>query len=120
MSDGPESLKGLKEILKLYSPADQPGAAQQIAALRAMQCRPVVRRVGRDAWRGFVKGTEVTLTLDERLFVGSSAYLFGAVLSCFLAHYASVNHFTQLALRRDGREGLWKTWPPMAGDLAVL
>lgn len=120
LSDNPESLKALKEILTLYGGYDEAGAAQQIAGLREMQCRKVVRRVGRDAWRGFVKGTEVTLTIDQRLFVGSSAYLFAAVLSCFLAHFASVNYFTQLAVRRVGREGLWKTWPPMAGDLAVL
>ncbi|HWS85715.1 MAG TPA: type VI secretion system baseplate subunit TssF [Pyrinomonadaceae bacterium] len=120
LSEGADSLPALREILKLYSPVDSPSAQQQIAGLRSMECRPVVRRVGRDAWRGFCRGTEITLEFDEDLYVGSGAFLLGAVLERFFALYASINSFTQLRIKSRQREGVWKQWPPTVGEKIAL
>lgn len=117
---GEESLRALHEILSLYSVADAPSQRQQIEGIRGMSRRDVVRRLGGVAWKGFCRGTEVTLTFDETLYVGSSAFLLSAVLSRFLALQASTNSFTQLVTRRLGREGEWKRWPLMAGAKPVL
>ena len=84
--------------------------------LRELHCRQVMRRLGPEAWRGL----EVTLALDERAYVGGSAFLFAAVLRHFLALYASVNSFTQVVLKSQQREGVWKRWPPLAGVQTVL
>ena len=43
----------------------------------------------------------------------------GAVLDRFLARYASMNSFTQLALASQTR-GTVKTWPPRIGSRSVL
>jgi type VI secretion system protein ImpG len=80
----------------------------------------VARQVGSwdgtgDGWRGFCRGLEVTLTFDESLYVGSSAFLFASVLNRFLGLYAPTNSFTQLRIRSLQREGEWKRWPPMVG-----
>lgn len=126
LSGGPESLDALREILTLYSFHDLADAFrrsdihQQIAGLREMECRRVVRRVGEDAWRGFCRGMEITLTVDESLFLGSGAFLLASVLNAFFPLYASVNTFTQLVLRSRQREETWKTWPPAAGEQIVL
>lgn len=120
LSAGEDSLKALKEILRLYSPSDAPSIQQQISGVAAMAERKVTRRFGADAWRGFCRGTEVTLTFDESLYVGGSALLFAAVLNQFLALFASANSFTQLAVRSLQQEGVWKRWPPMAGGRIVL
>jgi type VI secretion system protein ImpG len=124
----PDSLPALREILKLYSSSDQPATEQQVAGLVGMECRKVVRRVGEDAWRGFCRGTQVTLEFDEDNYVGCSIFLLGTVLSRFLALYASVNSFTQLRIRKRKREGVWeerreggwKEWPPTAGERIAL
>ncbi len=111
-----ESVKALREILRLYCGSEAASVHHQIGGIRAMEVRQVVRLLGRSAWRGFCKGHEITLTLDEGRFVGGSAFLLGAVLNHFFALYASTNSFSQLVLRRHEREGEWKRWPPIAGE----
>lgn len=70
--------------------------------------------------RGFCRGREVTLTVNEREFVGSSPILFGAVLSSFFSLYAHYSSFTELVLKSTSREEVWRRWPPMAGGKALL
>lgn len=126
LSGGSESLDALREILRLYSFHDLTDAYrrsdihQQIAGLREMDCRRVVRRVGDEAWRGFCRGMEISLTVDESLYVGGGAFLLASVLNRFFPLYASINTFTQLALRSRQREGVWKRWPPAVGERIVL
>lgn len=120
ITSGAESLKALREILGLYCFSDAPSQRQQITGLQAMTHRSIVRRLGHDGWKGFCRGTEVAIAFDEGQYVGSSAYLLGAVLHRFFGLYASTNSFTQLVVRRTGREGDWKRWPPMAGGKIVL
>lgn len=120
LSDGPESLQALREILRLSSMSERHSAQQQISGIREMTTRPIVRLIGQDAWKGMCKGIEISLMLDEEFYVGSSAFLFSAVLQRFFAMYASVNSFTQLVVHSSKREGIWKRWPPMAGEQTVL
>ena len=120
LSSGQDSLKALREMLRLYSVADRPATMEQINGIRDMGCRQVVRRVGVEAWRGFCRGIEVTLTLDERAYVGNSALLFASVLSRFLSLYASVNSFSRLKVKSLQREGTWQEWPAVAGEQPVL
>jgi type VI secretion system protein ImpG len=115
-----ESLNALHEILKLYSFLDPEQTYQQISGIREMSCRQVVRRIGSDAWKGFCRGIEATLVFDEKLYVGTGAFLLAAVLNRFLPLYASVNSFTQLILKSKQREGIWKRWEPIAGEQIVL
>ena len=113
LSDGAESLKALREIMRLYSVMDSEDGEQHILGLREMRSQQVVRRLGQEAWRGFCRGQEVTLVLDERAYVGGSGIVFATVLRHFLALYASVNSFTQVVLTSQQREGEWKRWEPM-------
>ena len=120
LSEGKDSLQALREILKLYCFADRTFDEKQILGIREMNCRNVVRRVGSEAWRGFCRGIEVTLLFDPDMYVGSASFLFAAVLNHFVALYASVNSFTQLVIRSEQREGVWKKWPSMAGEKIIL
>jgi type VI secretion system protein ImpG len=120
LSNGAESLKALREILRLYSFSEQASVYQQISGIREMSCKKVSRLIGLDAWRGFCRGNEITLTFDERLYVGSSAFLLASVLNRFFPLYASVNSFTQLIVKSQQREGIWKKWQPMVGEQIVL
>ena len=119
LSSGTETLRALQEILTLHA-FDDPASRVQIAALRSLEVRPAVHRVGQDAWRGFCRGLEVTLEVDERGFVGASPLVFGEVLSRFLGLYAGINSFVQLRFRSMQRGGNWKTWSRTAGAQHVL
>lgn len=120
LQGGPESLSALQEILHLYCGGDGLDNARQIAGLASLSTRHIVRRVGDEAWRGFVRGLEVALEFDEQQFVGGSAYLLGAVLDRFFSLYAGVNAFTELVVRSKQRDGVWKRWPARAGEAFVL
>ena len=85
-----------------------------------MTTAPVVGRMGVDAWRGFCRGTEVTLVFDDTQYVGASAYLFASVLHHFFAMHASVNSFTQVVMRHLQREQESTRFPPLAGYQPVL
>ena len=120
LSDDPESLRALREILLLYVHQEDPSHHHQIMGIREMSCRKVVRRIGEDAWRGICRGTEITLTFDEERYVGGSAFLFASVLNHFFALYTSINSFTQLNARSAKQEGIWKQWPAMVGEQELL
>lgn len=120
LSSDPQSLLALKAILMLYANPSSPINKRQIDSLCHMQCRQIVRRINHDAWRGFCRGTEIRLTLDESLFEGGSSLLFGEVLNRFFALYTSINAFTQLVLESKQKKGIWRTWQPMVGEQAIL
>jgi type VI secretion system protein ImpG len=121
LQNGRQSLDPLKQILYLYSGNEENSRKRrQIDGLVSIATRSVVRRVGDKHWRGFVRGTEITLQINDKDFVGASALLLGAILDRFFALYAGVNSFTELVIRRDGQEEEWKRWPARAGEKPLL
>lgn len=120
LTSGPDALEALQEILVLHT-LDDPAARAQVAGLKGLEVRPIVKRIGADAWRGFCRGLEVTIDVDERAFVGASPLVFGDALARFLGLYVTVNSFVQLrfrSLQRGG--GIWRTWPCITGAQHVL
>ena len=120
LSGGESGLAALRELLALDAAYDDATVRGQLAGLSALSCRDAVRRIGGEAWRGFCRGTEVSLELDEERFVGAHPFLLASVLNRFFGLYAALNSFTQLVLTSRQRPGIWKTWEPLAGDRAVL
>jgi type VI secretion system protein ImpG len=108
-------------LLRLHDFSDGELSEKQLQGLTGLACRPAVARLrGSPDWRGLCRGLELTLTFDKSRYLGGSALLLGAVLSHFFGLYASVESFTRLVAKREQREGVWKTWPPMAGDQPLL
>ncbi|AZN35355.1 type VI secretion system baseplate subunit TssF [Iodobacter ciconiae] len=108
----------LQEMLVLYNQTDSPVNIRQIQGISAISSAPAVTRVlGRD-FAGFVRGTEITLTLDEEYYVGGSIYLFASVLERFFALYCSPNSFTRLRVKTKHEE--LAVWPARAGEALVI
>ncbi len=120
LSDEASALKALREILTLHAGIAEPAVQRQIAGIRELVTRPVVGRVGSEAWRGFVRGTEITVTFDEEAFAGTNAFIFATVLRHFFGLYASVNSFTRTVARNTRNQEEWKRWPPLAGAHEIL
>lgn len=110
----------LKELLRLHCPPHRPESVREIQGITDLQTRVVVRRVHGEVWRGFCEGLEVTLTLDERNFAETSAYLFASVLRQVLSLHAAANTFVELVLVSRQREGVWKRWSPLIGGQALI
>jgi type VI secretion system protein ImpG len=111
-----EGLVALKNILLLYCNDGNETNRRRIAALTRMQSRRAVRHIGTDAWRGFCRGTEIEIEVDEPGFAGGSVYLMGAVLSRFLGLLAGMEAFTALAMTSPQRDEVWR-WPAQSGNL---
>jgi type VI secretion system protein ImpG len=126
LTDTAEGLDALKEILNLYDFSD-PEAGQQLAAINqqmveglvGMQTRRVVGRVGEVLSSGFCRGIEVSLEFDEQKFIGTGVYLFASVLERFLGLYATINSFSQL-VGKTTQGGVFRKWPPRAGEIPLL
>ena len=120
LSDGPASLAALQEILQPYNFSNNPFIDRQIEGIRELRTRPIAGRIGPDAWRGFCRGTQVTVVFDESQYVGASAFLFASVLHHFFALHTAVNSFTQVVMESLQRQQEWKRWPPLAGSQRVF
>jgi type VI secretion system protein ImpG len=109
----------LRETLSFFADLADATVERRIRGVRAVDSRPVTRRVRHRAGAGIARGTEISVTLDEKAFEGSGAFLIGAILDRFFAEYASMNHFTQTVIRSTDR-GLVMRWPPRPGLRSAL
>jgi type VI secretion system protein ImpG len=107
----------LQDMLRLFA-SDGPREEAQIRGIRSIDARPITAHVGTEAWRGYCRGTEVSIEFDADTFVGGSPLLMGAVLARFFAMYTSVNSFVRLVVRRG--DETWKQWAPMTGSQQTL
>lgn len=120
-SSGVDSLRILKEILRLFNIPRHEDRNLAISCLKEMETTQIVRRMGTDAWRGFTKGIGITISVDETdPHGGLEVFLFSHVLSHFFGLYTQVNSFTELTLKSIHRERIWKTWPARAGAQPLI
>lgn len=106
--------QSLREILSIFADLRDVTIERRIDGIRGLDSRPVVRRLWRETGAGMARGIEITVTLDEKSFEGSGAYLLGAVLDRFFAEYVGVNTFTQTVIRTVDR-GVIMRWPVRLG-----
>lgn len=109
-----EGSDALREILRLY--AGQSGVGErQVEGVEKVTSRRHFARVIGDYGISFVRGMHVRVDLDEEFFVGSGAYLFGAVLDRFLGLYVNLNGFSQLEVWSSHRKEALGRWPARSG-----
>ncbi len=110
----------LQEMLSLYNLNDAAANVRQIQGITVIGSEPAVCRVNGRHFSGFVRGTDIRLTLDADYYVGGSVYLFASVLERFFALYAAPNSFTRLRVNTVQREEEEMAWPARAGEALVI
>lgn len=120
LSQGEASVNVLKEMLRLYAGPASVYRHGEIDAIEKISSRSIVRRVGDQAWRGFIPGIEVSLTMNEQHLAGSSTFLMSAVLRHFFALQVSINSFVEVVLNSTQRQGEWMRWQPLPGEQVLL
>jgi len=111
----------IKEMLTLYNFTESPAVKRQIEGIVAISSQVAVTRVAGPDFTGFVRGIEVTLTLNEDCYVGGSVYLFASVLERFLALYCAPNSFIRLRVRTPQQhEEEMLVWPARSGEALVI
>lgn len=109
----------LKETLRLYAGLHT-SRSREIEAILEVKAKPIVRRWGRDAWRGFAQGIGIELTMEEAFQSGNSAFLLAFVLQRFFALQVSINSFVELTLKSPERQDIWMRWQPHSGAQPLL
>ena len=105
----------LREILSLFADLSDNAQERRIRGVRRVDARPVTKRVRQGSGVGVARGTEVTVTLDDKAFEGSGVFLLGAILDRFFAEYAAFNHCTQTVIRTANRSSEVMRWPVRMG-----
>ncbi|WP_158641959.1 type VI secretion system baseplate subunit TssF [Corallococcus sp. AB018] len=120
----PNGVEVLREMIRRHGHEGDEALEDQLQGLLKLESREFVHPMAADGWRGFCRGQELALTVDESRFVGGSALLLSAVLNHFLGLNAPVNTLVRLTLEAHnpltGKTERRKQWPPMSGEMHVL
>jgi hypothetical protein len=108
------SALALRELLSLYAALGEPAVSRHAASLLRAHLQPITRRFHGAGPLTYGRGVGVTLELDEGLFAGSSAYVFGAVMQRFLARHVGMNSFTETRVQ-SAQRGEIAAWSPQIG-----
>jgi type VI secretion system protein ImpG len=109
----------LREVLSMFGDLADSATERKIRGIRNVDSRPVIRRVRERTGIGAGRGIEITVTLDEKAFEGSGAFLLGAILDRFFAEYSALNHFTQTVICTTERGEIMR-WPTRMGSRRPL
>jgi type VI secretion system protein ImpG len=120
LADQQTGAESLREILRLYDFRDAAETRAVIDSVVSVRATRGVARAPEAAMGALCRGLDVTIQFDESRTSGTGVFLLAAVLERFIAHYASINAFTRLTATLKGRSGVYRTWPPRAGDLQLL
>ncbi|MGS1002232.1 type VI secretion system baseplate subunit TssF [Burkholderia glumae] len=120
LDGGALALAAMKDILRLHVGPHRESGWKQIDAITELRSRSIMRHVGRDGWRGFVRGSELTVVMEPIDIGAGSVVRFCSVLREFLRGYASVNHLVEVALETRNLKGSPKQWQASAGTAIAL
>lgn len=109
----------LREVLTMFADMADAITERKIRGIRSIDSRDVIRRVRERTGIGAGRGIEITVTLDEKAFEGSGAFLLGAILDRFFAEYAALNHFTETVIHTTERGEIMR-WPVRMGTRRPL
>jgi len=97
-------LPAFKEMLTLYDLPHTPVTRRQIDGILAIDHADRTVWMSGQPFASFVRGLEISLTVDEDSFVGTGLHVFAQVVDRFLSLYVHLNSFIQLVLV-SGRTG---------------
>ena len=106
-------MTSVRKIVNIFSSGNRLIADELFKEIKSFSVRDIVRRFGSDAWRGFVKGKEVTIEVeDENTFF---SYLLGCVINQYLSDLVSINSFVKLQMKSANTGKLIASWNPTSG-----
>lgn len=111
--------QALRETLSMFAEMTDSVTERRIRGVRSVDSRPIVRRIRQRSGIGAARGIEITVTIDEKVFEGTGAFLLGAALDRYFAEYSGFNHFTQTVIRSVERGEIMR-WPPRIGTRRPL
>ena len=118
-TDAVQGAAALRELLRLYVPANNIRAARQLEGLLSVKAEPIVRRIPGAGPVCAGRGLQIRLAIDDTPFGGAGGILFAAVLDRFFGKYVSINAFIETVMTTLDR-GQVMRWPLRLGRRPVV
>ena len=114
-----EGLPALIAMLRLYARQDNAVSQRQIEGITALSHRPATTWLRQARGNACLRGTEVTVALDEEAYSGTGIHIFAQVLDHLFGLHVHLNSYTQLVVvsHDSGKELL--RCPPRNGALTL-
>ena len=103
-----EGLPALAATLRLYAQLDNAIAQRQIDGIAGLSHRPSSAWMRTASDSGYLRGIEVTVTLDEAAYADTGVHVFAQVLDHLFSLTVHLNSYTQLVIvsQASGKEVL--------------
>ncbi len=96
-----EGLPALTAMLRLYARRDNAVSQRQIDGITGLSHRPVTTWLRQARGSAYLRGTEVTVTVDEEAFAGTGLHLFAQMLDYLFGLHVHLNSYTRLVIVSD-------------------
>ena len=118
MSFDHDGIKKLKEVLNLFADISNASLTREIDAIVSIESEIKTKRIKRQTWCGFVRGTSIDITFDET--ISNLGLPLSLVISKFLTSYTTINTFTEVSVRNLSRNGVLRKWDHNFGNKVYL
>jgi type VI secretion system protein ImpG len=118
-SDGAGNASILREILSLYAETHNLQIQKQLEGIKSVDSRPITRRILASGYPSFVRGIEITVTLEENQFAGTGVFLFGVILDQYFSRFIAINSFTETVIKTMERGEIIR-WPARTGTRHII
>lgn len=114
LTSGEASVEGLKEMLRIYI-RNSSQSDYEIEMFKDIEVKTVSRRVNQEAWRGFVRGHQITIIVEDTNYTGASTFLLVSVLRYYFSLHVGINSFIEIVLKNDKASKEVMRWDPVPG-----
>ena len=114
-----QSGQGLRDVLRPFAESIDLDLLKQVEALVGVKSNPITRRFHTEGPASFVRGQEIEVIFDERVFGDEGFFVLGLLISEFLRRYVMINAFVETVLVSKQR-GEINRWKPKTGMKAIL
>lgn len=111
-------INSLKSLFDMLSIDSNMKSEELFNGINRITIKEIVRRFGKDAWRGFVRGIEVIIETSEKY--NQFNYLFASVLNQYLSDIISINSFIELKILQQETQKIKAYWVPTSGKQNLI
>jgi type VI secretion system protein ImpG len=119
LAKGESLLSGISKLMEILAGTSQLNRDEDFALADGIEIKKTARRIGQDAWRGFVSGLKIEVSVaDNELSPGR--FLLLSILNQYLSSSVSINSFVELFVKSKRTGQIIMNWPPTSGRLEFL
>ncbi len=111
-------LCSIRKVAEIFSAGNERKVCELFDGIKSINIENAVQRFGTDAWRGFVKGKNITIETDEEN--SAFTYLICAVINEYLSDIVSINSFIKTHMISASSKQLLASWLPTSGRKDII